>query len=108
MAEEKQNYGFGVPSQSPDLITIEMLWHDLKQSTPFMLLKPSNAAELKHFCKERAKTPPQQRERLIVSYHKHLIKVVLQKVAQPVNRFRSNYFFTQGQAGLDSFFPLNK
>ncbi len=66
------------PSQSPDLNPIEMLWHDLKQS--FHAWKPSSVAELKQFCKEDwAKIPPQRCERLIASYHKRLIAVVVAK-----------------------------
>ncbi len=66
------------PSQSPGLNTIEMLWHDLKQS--FHAQKPSNVAELKQFCKEEwAKIHPQRCERLIASYGKRLIAVVAAK-----------------------------
>ena len=62
------------PSQSPDLNRIEMLWHELKQA--IYARKPSNVAELKEFCKEEwSKIPPQRCERLIGSYHKHLIAV---------------------------------
>ncbi len=65
-------------SQSPDLNPIEMLWHDFKQSNHAR--KPSNAAELKQFCKEEwAKIPPQRCERLIASYRKRLIAVVAAK-----------------------------
>ena len=66
------------PSQSPDLNPIEMLYHDLTQTVHAG--KPSNVAELKQFCKEEwAKIAPQQCERLIVSYCKHLIAVVAAK-----------------------------
>ncbi len=45
-------------------------------NSPFMV-KPSNVAELKQFCKEEwAKIPPQRCERLIASYHTRLIAVV--------------------------------
>ncbi len=67
-----------LPCQSLDLNPIEMLWHDLKQS--IHAWKPSNMAEFKKFWKEKwAKIPPQQRERLITSYHKCLIAVVAAK-----------------------------
>ena len=47
---------------------------------PFMLRKSSNVAELELFCKEEwAKSPPPQYERLINSYHKHLITVIAAK-----------------------------
>ena len=36
-------------SQSPDLIPIEMLWHDLKRTVHNR--HPKNIAELKQFCK---------------------------------------------------------
>ncbi len=65
------------PSQSLDLNPIEMLWHDLKQS--IHAWKSSNVAELKQFCKEWVKIPPQWCERLIASYHKRLIAVVAAK-----------------------------
>jgi len=68
-SEWLQNEGFGCPSQSPDLIPIEILWHDLKQAVHTR--KPYNVAELKQFCKEYwAKIPPQ---RLIASYRNRLI-----------------------------------
>ncbi len=66
------------PSQSPDLNTIEMLWHDLKQCIHAQ--KPFSVAEWKQFCKEEwAKIPPQRCERLIASYRKRLIAVVAAK-----------------------------
>ncbi len=65
------------PSQSPNLNPIEMLWHDLKQS--IHARKPSNVAELKQFCKEWAKIPPQRCERLFATYRKRLIAVVSAK-----------------------------
>ncbi len=69
------------------------LWHDLKQS--FHAWKPSNVAELKQFCKkEWAKIPPQRCERLIASFTNAWLQLLLQRVAQPVIRFRGNYFFT--------------
>ncbi len=75
MAQENKIKVLEWPSQSPDLNTIEMLWHDLKQSIHDR--KPSSVAELKQLCKEEwAKIPPQRCERLIASYRKHLIAVV--------------------------------
>ncbi len=45
-----------------------------------LMLKPSNVAELKLFCKEEwAKIPPQRREGLIASYHERFIAVVAAK-----------------------------
>ncbi|KAF7668608.1 hypothetical protein LDENG_00001160 [Lucifuga dentata] len=45
------------PSQSPDLIPIEILWQD---HWVVHARKPSNVAELKQFCKEEwHKIPPQ-------------------------------------------------
>ncbi len=47
-----------LPSQSPDLNPIEMLWHDLKKAVHAQ--KPSNVAELQQFCQDEwAKIPPQ-------------------------------------------------
>ncbi len=68
---------FECPNQSSDLNPIEMLWHDLKKS--IHARKPSNVAELKQFCKEWAKIPPQRCERLIASFRKCLIAVVAAK-----------------------------
>ncbi|KAK3562843.1 hypothetical protein QTP86_010750 [Hemibagrus guttatus] len=66
------------PSQSPDLNPIEMLWHDLKKVVHAQ--KPSNVAELQHFCKDEwAKIPPQRCNRLVASYGKRLIAVVAAK-----------------------------
>ncbi|KAK3534597.1 hypothetical protein QTP86_016749 [Hemibagrus guttatus] len=66
------------PSQSPDLNPIEMLWHDLKKVVHAR--KPSNVAELQHFCKDEwAKIPPQRCNRLSASYGKRLIAVVAAK-----------------------------
>ncbi len=67
-----------LPSQSPELNPIEMLWHDLKQI--IHARKPTNVAEIKQLCEEeRAKIPPQRCERLIGSYRKCLIAVVAAK-----------------------------
>ncbi len=66
------------PSQSPDLSSIEMLWHDLKKAVHAR--KPSNVAELQQFCQDEwAKIPPQHCNRLIASYRKRLIAVVAAK-----------------------------
>ncbi len=93
------------PSQSPDLNPIEMWWHDLKQS--FHAWKPSNVAELKQFCKEEwAKIPPQRCERLIASYRK--LQLLLQRVAQPVIRFRGQFVFHVGPGRFGQLFSLNK
>ncbi len=63
------------PSQSLGLNPIEMLWHDIKQSIHAQ--NPPIVAGLKQFCKEEwDKFHPQQCERLIGSYRKHLIAVV--------------------------------
>lgn len=47
------------PSLSPNLNQIQMFWHDIKKADHGQ--KPSNVAELKHFCckEERARLPPQ-------------------------------------------------
>ncbi|KAK3506739.1 hypothetical protein QTP70_021775 [Hemibagrus guttatus] len=67
-----------LPSQSPDLNLIEMLWHDLKKVVHAR--KPSNVAELQQFCKDEwAKIPPQRCNRLIARYRKRLIAVVAAK-----------------------------
>ncbi|KAK3509683.1 hypothetical protein QTP70_008426 [Hemibagrus guttatus] len=66
------------PSQSPDLNPIEMLWHDLKKVVHAR--KPSSVAELQQFCKDEwAKIPPQRCNKLIASYGKRLIAVVVAK-----------------------------
>ena len=52
-----------------------MLWHNIKQVSRAQ--KASNVGELKQFYKEEWETnPPQQSERLIGSYCKHLIAIV--------------------------------
>ncbi len=77
--KEKQNEDFRVAySQSPDLNSIEMLWHDLKKAVHAR--KPSNVAELQQFCQDEwAKIPPQRCNRLIASYRKRLMAVVAAK-----------------------------
>jgi hypothetical protein len=66
------------PSQSPDLILIEMLWQDFKQAVHAW--KPTNVVELKQCCMEEwAKSPPQGRERLNNNYSKSLVGVIATK-----------------------------
>uniref|UniRef100_A0A8C6P1G5 Transposase Tc1-like domain-containing protein n=1 Tax=Nothobranchius furzeri TaxID=105023 RepID=A0A8C6P1G5_NOTFU len=66
------------PSQSPDLNPIEMLWHDLKKA--IHARKPSNKAELQHFCKDELdEIPPERCKRLVASYRKRLIAVIAAK-----------------------------
>ena len=63
------------PSQSPDLIPMEMMWKDLKRAVHAW--KPTNVAELKQFCiQEWAKIPPQRCERLINNYRRYLVAVI--------------------------------
>ncbi len=94
-------------SQSPNLNPIEMLWHDLKQS--IHAWKPSNVAELKQFCKEEwAKIPPQRCERLIASWVNAWLQLLLQRVAQPVIRFRGQLLFHVVPDRFGQLFSLNK
>ncbi len=94
------------PSQSPDLNSIEMLWHDLKKEVHAR--KPSNVAELQQFCQDEwAKIPPQHCNRLIASYRKCLITVVAAiRVAQPIIRFRGQALFHTGPCGFGFCFPF--
>ncbi len=80
------------PNQSPDLNPTEMLWHDLKQS--IHARKPSNVVELKQFCK---KSGPKflhsdVKDSLPVIANAWL-QLLLQRVAQPVFRFRGQLLF---------------
>lgn len=55
------------PSQSPDLTSIEMLWHDLK--TAIHAKHPRNLTELQQFCKEEhLKINPDRCARVICNY----------------------------------------
>ncbi len=81
------------PSQSPDLNPIEMLWHDLKHS--IHARKPSNVAEFKQFCKEEwTKFLHSDVKDSLPVITNAWLQLLLQRVAQPVIRFRGNYFFT--------------
>ncbi len=93
------------PSQSYRTYPIEMLWHDLKQS--FHAWKPSNVAELKQICKEVwAKIPPQWCETHLPVIANAWLQLLLQRVPQPVIRFRGQLLFhaRQGRFG-QLFFP---
>ncbi len=97
MAQEKQ------PSQSLDLNSIEMLWHELKQS--ILPWKTSNVAELKQFWKEEwAKIPPQWCEILTNTW----LQLLLQRVAQPIIRFRGQLLFHIWSGRFGKLFSLNK
>lgn len=83
------------PSQSSDLTPIKTLWQNLEQS--ILAQKPSSVAELKPFIDEEwTKILPQQCEKHILSYLKHLIAVV----AQPAFKFRGQLLFYMGDTGV--------
>ncbi len=80
-----------------------MLWHDLKQS--ILPWKTSNVAELKQFCKEEwAKIPPQWCEILTSTW----LQLLLQRVAQPIIRFRGQLLFHIWSGRFGKLFSLNK
>ncbi len=87
------------PSQSPDLNPIEMLWHDLKQS--FHALKPSNVAEQcgPQFLHSNVKDSV---------FANAWLQLLLQRVAQPVIRFRGKLLFHIGPGRFGQLFSLNK
>ncbi len=95
------------PSQSLDLNPIEMLWHDLKLS--FHAWKPSSVAELKQFCKEEwAKILPQRCEDSLPVIANAWLQLLLQRVAQPVIRFRGQLLFHIVPGRFGQLFSLNK
>ena len=66
------------PSQSPDLNSIEMLWHDLKRAVHTR--HPKNITELKQFCKEECSKIPHDRcAGLIRNYRNNLVEVIAAK-----------------------------
>ena len=65
-------------SQSPDLNSIEMLWHDLKRAVQSRQLR--NIDELKQIRREEwLKIPPQRCASLLSSYRKRSVEVVAAK-----------------------------
>ncbi len=73
------------------------------------MLKLSNVAELKQFCKEEwAKIPPQWRERLIASYRKCLIAVVATKGGTTSYSFFLQLLFHVVPGRLGQLFSFNK
>ncbi len=95
------------PSQRPDLNLIEMLWHDLKQS--IHARKPSNVAELKQFCKEEwTKFLHSDVKDSLTVISNTWLQLLLQRVAQPVIRFRGQLLFHVGPGSFGQLFYLNK
>ena len=73
MAQNEEIEACGMTSQSSDLNSTEILWVDLTQAVHAR--NPSNIAQFKY---------PNQCQKLVDSYKKHLYKVVSAKGAVPV------------------------
>ncbi len=105
MAQENKIKVFEWPSQSLGLNTIEMLWHDLKQSIHAQ--KTPQCGWFKTILQEEWATKflhSDVKDSLPVIANAWL-QLLLQRVAQPVIRFRGQLLFHVVPAGLDSFFP---
>ncbi len=93
------------PNQSPDLNLTEMLWHDLKQT--INAWKPSNVAELKQFCKEEwAKFLHSDVKDSLPVIANAWLQLLLERVVQPVIRFRGKLLFYLGPGRFGQLFPL--
>ncbi len=107
MAEENNIKVLEWPSQSPDLNPIEMLWHDLKQS--IHARKPSDVAELKLFCKEElGQNSSTAMWKTLPVITNAWFQLLLQRVAQPVFRFRGQLPFHVVPGRFGQLFSLNK